>query len=465
MDYDVLILGGGIIGCAVAYELSKYNINIALIEKDYDIANDISFANTAIIYDGSETDDSTIAKLECSGRKLIEEHCQKFNVAYKKVGSLRITSNEARFKVLDKINKRAKERGIDCVHIIEDSAIYDIEPNLQTNINKALYSENTAIISPYNLAISYAEVAADNGVNFRLEEEVIDIKSISKGFKVTTNKNKFTCKFVINTIPNEFSNGTFYEAQNEVKNKRINYILLNEKLENIINTIVIDDIDEDTFIINMPTTSSKGNLIAIKSNKCLGLDKELILSKNILRHVDKELITNIFTETYSGNNILIDNSNVEMGYIQIAGNHYAQITIAPAIAKDIEEKLKVNMNITKKRDFIDKKRDVYVFRNMSKEQRNKIISVDNRYGNIVCNCNSISEGEIIDSIRRPLGARTVEGVKRRTGIGIGSCKGSYCNMKIIKILAREMDKSILNIVDDSMDSNILVGRIKEFNEI
>jgi L-2-hydroxyglutarate oxidase LhgO len=465
MDYDVLILGGGIIGCAVAYELSKYNINIALIEKDYDIANDISFANTAIIYDGSETDDSTISKLECIGRKLIEEHCKKFNVAYKKVGSLRITSNEARFKVLDKINKRAKERVIDCVHIIEDSAIYDIEPNLQTNINKALYSENTAIISPYNLAISYAEVAADNGVNFRLEEEVIDIKSISKGFKVTTNKNKFTCKFVINTIPNEFSNGTFYEAQNEVKNKRINYILLNEKLENTISTIVIDDIDEDTFIINMPTTSSKGNLIAIKSNKCLGLDKELILSKNILKHIDKELITNIFTETYSGNNILIDNSNVEMGYIQIAGNHYAQITIAPAIAKDIEEKLKVNMNITKKRDFIDKKRDVYVFRNMSKEQRNKIISVDNRYGNIVCNCNNISEGEIIDSIRRPLGARTVEGVKRRTGIGIGSCKGSYCNMKIIKILAREMDKSILNIVDDSMDSNILVGRIKEFNEI
>ncbi|EHI96976.1 FAD dependent oxidoreductase [Clostridium sp. DL-VIII] len=465
MDYDVLILGGGIIGCAIAYELSKYNINIALIEKDYDIANDISFANTAIIYDGSETDDSTIAKLECVGRKLIEEHCKKFSVAYRKVGSLRITSNDARSDVLDKINKRAVERGIDSVHIIEDSAIYDIEPNLQTNINKALYSENTAIISPYNLAISYAEVAADNGVNFRLEEEVIDIKYISKGFKVTTNKNKFTCKFVINTIPNEFSNGTFYEAQNEAKNKRINYILLNERLKNDINTIVIDDIDEDTFIINMPTTSSKGNLIAIKSNKCLGLEEELMLSKNILKYIDKELITNIFTEIYSGNNILIDNSNVEMGYMRISGNHYAQITIAPAIAKDIEEKLKVNMNITKKRDFIDKKRDVYIFRNMSKEQRNKIISVDSRYGNIVCNCNNISEGEIVDAIRRPLGARTVEGVKRRTGIGVGSCNGSYCNMRIIKILAREMDKSILSIVDDSMDSNILVGRIKEFNEI
>nr|WP_242832642.1 (2Fe-2S)-binding protein [Clostridium saccharoperbutylacetonicum] len=102
---------------------------------------------------------------------------------------------------------------------------------------------------------------------------------------------------------------------------------------------------------------------------------------------------------------------------------------------------------------------------MSKEQKNKIIALDKRYANIICRCNNITEGEIVDSIRRPLGARTIEGVKRRTGIGLGGCNGSYCNMKIMKILAREMNKSILNIVDDSMDSKILVGRIKEFNEI
>jgi NAD(P)H-nitrite reductase large subunit len=102
---------------------------------------------------------------------------------------------------------------------------------------------------------------------------------------------------------------------------------------------------------------------------------------------------------------------------------------------------------------------------MPKEQRNKLIELDKRYGNIICTCNNISEGEIVDSIRRPLGARTLEGVKRRTGIGRGSCNGSRCNMKIMKILAREMNKSLLDIVDDSMESKILVGRIKEFNEI
>lgn len=464
MDYDVLILGGGIIGCAVAYELSKYNINIALIEKDYDVANDISCANTAVIYDGSETYDDIMSRLENRGMNLIKKHCQKFDIKYNKVGALRISSNQSRGDMFNIMYKNAIERGIDGVHILEENEIYNMGLKFGMDINRVLYCENVSLISPYNLAVSYAEVAVDNGVNFRLEEEVIDIKNISKGFKVTTNKNKFTCKFVINTIPNEFSINKQNQTNSEIRNKKMKYILLNEKLKNEINSIVINDIDDDTFIINM-STLSKGNLIGIKSNNYLSLKEELELSKSILQDIKKELITNIFTETYSEDSMFIDDSNIKDGYIKVTGNHYAKVTIAPAIAIDIEEKLKINMNIAKKRDYIDKKREVYIFRNMSKEQRNKIIQFDERYGNIICSCNNVSEGEIVDSIRRPLGARTVEGVKRRTGMGIGSCNGSYCNMKIIKILAREMNISFLNVVDDSIDSEILVGRIKEFNEI
>lgn len=464
MDYDVLILGGGIVGCAVAYELSKYNLNIALIEKDYDIVNELSFNNTAVIYDGSECNDDVMSIFERRGMDLIKEQCKKFNIAYNKVGALRITTDESRYNLIDDMHKRAKERNIDGIHIIEDNAIYDIEPNLKIQANKALYSENIAIIPPYNLATSYAEVAADNGVNFRLEEEVIDIKTISKGFKITTNKNKFTCKFVVNTIPNENFNEKHEESSDEGINKKIKYILLNEKLDITMNRVVINDITEDEFIVNIPTLT-KGNLIGISSNKLLSLEEELELAQNIFHDIKKELIANIFTETYSRNNMFIDDSNIEDGYIKVSGNHYAKITIAPVIAMEIEEKLKANMNITKKRDYIDKKREVYIFNNMSKEQRNKIIELDKRYGNIICSCNNISEGEIVDSIRRPLGARTVEGVKRRTGIGRGSCNGSSCNMKIMKILSREMNKSLLNIVDDSMESKVLVGRIKEFNEI
>lgn len=464
MDYDVLILGGGIIGCAVAYELSKYNINIALIEKDYDIADDISFVNTAVIYDGSETSNNIMAILENKGMELIKEHCKKFNVPYKKVGALRISSSEYTDERLDLVYKRAKKRGISGIHMIEDNAIYDIEPNLNVKINKALYCENISVISPYDLAISYAEVAADNGVNFRLEEEVIDIKNISKGFRVTTNKNKFTCKFVVNTIPNEMSNYNQEDADNETNSKKMNYILFNVKADNFINSVIINDIDKDTFVINIPT-ASKGSLIGIKGYEALTLDESLDMSKSIIQDIKKDEAINVFTEAYTKDSMFIDDSKLDEGYIEVTGSHYGKITIAPAIAIKIEETLKKNTNITKKKDYIDKKRDVYVFRNMSKEQRNEIIKLDKRYGNIICSCNNISEGEIVDCIRRPLGARTLEGVKRRTGVGLGNCNGAYCNMKIIKILAREMSKSPLSIVDDSMDSKILSSRIKEFKEI
>lgn len=468
MDYDVLILGGGIIGCAVAYELSKYNINISLIEKDYDVANDISFVNTAVVYDGSEASDDTMALLENEGRKLIEEHCKKFNIEYRKVGALRIASTDSDNARIDRMYQRAKERGISGVHIVDESDIYDIEPNLKVKADKALYCENTAVISPYNLAISYAEVAADNGVNFRLEEKVIDIRRISKGFKVTTNKNKFTCKFVVNTIPNEIYSDTedkiSDEIPNEIISKKMNYILFNEKSDNYMNNIVTRDLDENAFVINIPTASN-GNLIGIKGYDSIDMDEGLELCKKIIKNINKESVTNIFTETYSKDSIFVDESKLNDGYIKVRGSHYAKITIAPAIAFKIEEALKSSMNIAQKRDYIDKKRDVYVFKNLTKDQKNEIISLDSRYGNIICSCNNITEGEIVDCIRRPLGARTVEGVKRRTGIGLGSCNGAYCTMKIIKILAREMDKSVLNIVDDSMNSKVLVGRIKEFKEI
>lgn len=464
MDYDVLILGGGIVGCAVAYELSKYNLNIALIEKDYDIVNELSVNNIAVIYDGSESNNDVMAKLENIGMDLIREHCKKFNITYNKIGALRISEDISRDNIIDDMYMKAKERNINSVHIIEDTAIYDIEPNLTIQANKALYSENISIIPPYDLATSYAEVAADNGVNFRLEEEVIDIKAISKGFKITTNRNKFTCKFVINTIPNESFSEKNEENFKEVENRKVEYISLNEKLDVTMNGLVINDISEDKFVISIPTLS-KGSLIAIVSKKSLSLEEELRLAQDICKDIKKDLINNIHSEIYNKNNMFIDDTNIEEGYIKVVGNHYAKITIAPVIAREIEEKLKENMNIIQKRDYIDKKREVFIFKNMSKEQRNKLIQLDKRYGNIICSCNNISEGEIVDSIRRPLGARTLEGVKRRTGIGRGSCNGSRCNMKIMKILAREMNKSLLDIVDDSMESKILVGRIKEFNEI
>ncbi|MGL5379072.1 NAD(P)/FAD-dependent oxidoreductase [Clostridium sp.] len=470
MDYDVLILGGGIIGCAVAYELSKYNFNIAVIEKDYDIADDISFVNTSIVYDGSETSDNIMAGLEYIGNSLLEEICEKFKVPFKKVGAIRVVNDNNGVTKLEEMYTRAKNRGIDGVELIEKEKVIDLEPNINTNIKKGLYSKNVAIVAPYDLAIAYAEVASDNGVNFRLEEEVLNIQNITKGFKVTTNRNKFSCKVVINTIPNEIyiqENGKVKDKDldtNTNKFKNMSYLLVDDNYDNKLSKIVIETFDKDTFVLSTPTTTS-GSLLGIKSTEKTSLQDNMKYANNLLSDLKTSNINNLFRESYDKDSMLIDDSEIEKGYIRVTGTHYGKITIAPAIARMLCDTLASNLKCTLKKNFIDKRREFYKFREMDRNELNEIIALDKRYGKIVCVCNYISEGEIVDSIRRPLGARTVEGVKRRTGAGFGSCHGSYCYEKIINILARELDKKATDIVNDSKESKVISGRIKEFSEV
>ena len=470
MDYDVLVLGGGIIGCAVAYELSKYNLNIAVIEKEYDIADDVSFVNTSIVYDGSETSNNVMAGLEYIGNILLEDLCEKFNVPFKRIGSLRVVNDDNGVVKLGEMYERAIRRGIDGVYLVEPDEVYEIEPNINTSIKKGLYSQNVAIVAPYDLAIAYAEVASDNGVNFRLEEEVLTIQNITKGFKVVTNKNKFSCKVVINTIANEIyinEKGIVEEkdTENDINSfKNMSYILLDDNYENKLERIVTKTFDKDTFVVSTPVLNG-GSLVGIKSIEKTSLDDNLNYASKLLKNLNKGNINNLFRESYDKDSIVVDEQQIDKGYISVIGTHYGKVTLAPAIAKMLCDTISSSLNCKLKKNFIDKRREFYRFREMNSYEINEVIKLDKRYGKIICMCNNVSEGEIVDSIRRPLGARTVKGVKRRTGAGFGNCHGSYCNERIIQILARELDKKITDIVDDSKNSNIISGRIKEFKEI
>ena len=470
MDYDVLVLGGGIIGCAVAYELSKYNLNIAVIEKEFDIADDISFVNTSIVYDGSETSNNVMAGLEYIGNILLEDLCEKFNVPFKRIGSLRVVNDDNGVIKLKEMYDRAIRRGIDGVYLIEPDEVYEIEPNINAEVKKGLYSQNVAIVAPYDLAIAYAEVAFDNGVNFRLEEEVLTIQNVTKGFRVVTNKNKFSCKVVINTIANEIyinEKGVVEEKEsdNGVNSfKNMSYILLDDSYENKLQRIVTKTFDKDTFVVSTPVLNG-GSLIGIKSIEKTSLDDNLRYASKLLKGLNKSNINNLFRESYDKDSIVVDDEKIDKGYISVIGTHYGKVTLAPAIAKMLCDTISSNLNCKLKKNFIDKRREFYRFREMDRREINEVIKLDKRYGKIVCMCNNVSEGEIVDSIRRPLGARTVKGVKRRTGAGFGNCHGAYCNEKIVQILSRELDRKITDIVDDSKNSNIVSGRIKEFKDI
>lgn len=465
MDYDVLILGGGIIGCSVAYELSKYNLNIALIEKDYDIADDLSFINTAIVYDGAECSNDLMSSLENLGNGLIEEIATKFNVPFKRIGSLRIAQTDVAVQKLFRMYDRAKKRGIKDIHLLDHEQVLEIDPNLNVHVKKALYSQNTAVISPYDLALAYAEVAADNGVMFRLEEDVVNIKKLTNGFRVKTNKNKFTCKVVINTITGEQYNLNVPIEKENKFDKKLYHLLIDNSFNEFNNFLVINELEETNGFVFQTPTLSLGTLVAIKSDVSLSYDELIKTANSILPSLSKKNINYMFSDEFNVDSMLIDESEISKGYINITGDHYGEVTIAPALSQILCDTIVKNLNCTLKRQFIDRRREYYRFRELTNEQRNELIELDSRYGKMVCICNTITEGEIVEAIRRPLGARTVEGVKRRIGATFGNCHGSYCIDKIVNILAREMDKKPTDIVEDSRNSNLLVSRIKEFDKV
>jgi Predicted dehydrogenase len=463
MDYDVLILGGGIIGCAVAYELSKYSLNIALIEKDYDIADDVALLNSAIVYDGVECEDTLVAKLELMGNKLINDVVPKFNVRFKKCNSLIIAEDKKSEEQLINMYDKALNRGIDNIYLLNSKEVYKMEPNLTISVKKAIYSKNTGIIAPYDLAIAYGEVAFDNGVNFKLEEEVLDIQKMSKGFRVITNKNKFSCNMVLNTTPGE--NYSIDGASKVSKNRSyLKHLLLDKSFKGSFKNIVSTVSETKEAVYAVPTVQ-ENSMISIKTDENINYHESLKRISNFMGKLSDEEINTFYESPFYNDTLIIDDSLVDTGYIKVTGKHYGQVTMTPAIANIVCETIINNFNCVLKKDFVDKRREFYRFRYLSNEERNDIIKVNKNYGRIVCYCKKVTEGEIIDSIRRPLGARTLEGIKRRTEVTFGSCNGAQCLNKIATILARETNKSMTEIVKDSKNSRLIVGRIKEFDEI
>lgn len=464
MDYDVLVLGGGIAGCSVAYELSKYNLNIAVIERDYDVIDDISFVNASIIYDGAEAKDDTTAFLEKEGRVLIEEACKKFNVEYNKIGSIRIASDDKEVEKIINMKNRADQRDLKNVFLIESEDIYNKNGILkELDIKKALYCKDVSVLNPYELAIAYGEIAADNGVNFRFQEEVIKIEEMSKSFKVITNKNRFNCRVLVDTISKKASSENSIEIKNSNSSKYMTYLMLSTITKERFKSIVINKIDDGVLLFNFPGSDEKV-IIGIKSNRKLNQEEALEYCKKTMPNISMGDVINMFTEEYE-NSMIIDYNAIDKGYIRLTGSNYSKMTLTPAISKIISEVVAKNLNAKTKKEFIDKRREVYRFSKMTDEEKNELINIDSRYGNIVCVCNQVSEGEIIDCIRRPLGARTVEGIRKRTGAGLGCCYGSYCSRKIIKILAQEMNINPTEVVQDEKNSRLWTNRIKEFDKV
>ncbi len=457
--YDIIIIGGGLIGCSIGYELSKYNLNIAIIEKEYDIAVNAASSNSSIIYSGMENYDEINYELIKQGSNMMESLAKKFNVPYKKVGSVFLASDENEEKFLDNIYETSKLNNLSDISLLNKDEIKEYDKILNFSSVKGIHSFNTAILRPYDLTLSYAEIAFYNGgVEFKFGEIVETIRKVDKKFEIKTSKSKYTAPIIINTVKNLFFK---WDVKKEEAKNANSYYVYTKRSFNLGTDKVIFKFYTDMRIYAYKTL--QGNTkICIKSMLKMDTDEILKICFSLLKNIKEEDIENIYTWEYYKNDLLIDSNNIDYGYIKVAGKSYASITIAPALAVNIKNLIIKRFNCQLRNDYIDKRREVFNIKTMTDEEINALIKLDSNFGKIICSCEKITLGEIIDSIRRPLGARTIEGIKRRTGVTLGLCNGSSCFQAVTNILAREANKKLSEIIRESKNSFIVNGRIKEF---
>ena len=471
MIYDVIIVGGGVIGCAIARELSKYKLRTVLLEKNNDVCNETSAANSAIVHSGYDPlPNSLKAQMNVLGNSMYPQMCKELDVPFIQNGSLTIATTDDEMNTLLSLQKRANENKVE-TKILSSEEVLKLEPQLNKDIKGALFAPTCGIVNPFELTVALMENAMDNGVELLLNHEVNNIKINENSVSVfCKNDKELECKVLINAA------GLFADDINAFVDKdsftitprKGQYFVLDHfDLNFVKHTLFMVPSDKGKGVLVTPTTS--GNYLIGPSSDFVDDKQDLSTTKDILDSVRSQasrIIENIpyanLIRQYSGlravsstGDFIIEHSKVSKNLINVAGIQSPGLASCPAIALKVVELLKECMPLNENEGFNPIRRKVYRLKEMSLEDKNKLISENPQFGHIVCRCEKISEGEIVDCIHRNCGATTVKGVKKRCRPGFGKCQGAMCEASVIKILACELKKDESEILYSENGSNIL----------
>ena len=476
--YDVLIIGGGVTGSAIARELSRYDLKTALFEKGEDVCSGTSKANSGIAHAGFDaTPGSLKAKMNIRGSQMMEELSRKLDFPYKRNGSLVLCFDEKDRPRLEKLLQQGKENGVEGLEILEKKELLALEPALSEEVVCALHAPTGGIVCPFKLTIALAENAAVNGVEFHLNEGV---KRVSKGpvegYFVETEKGTYETRIVVNAA------GLYSdEIHNQVSGEKLHitprkgeYCLMDKKIGQLVSHT----------IFQMPTAMGKGVLVTptVHGNLMVGptatdiSDKEgvdttaegldEVLKKAALSV--KSLPRGVTITSFAGLRAHEDHDDFILGEVKDAPGFFDEVgiespglTSAPAIgewmAEKIVEKLRKKQKVDEKKDFQETRKDIPNIASMDQAEAAALIAENPAYGTIICRCEKVTEGEIIDAIRRPLGARSLDGIKRRTRAGMGRCQAGFCSTKVMDILARELGIPLEEVTKAGGASRMLAG--------
>lgn len=480
--YDVIIIGAGVSGAAVARELSKDKRRIAVLERASDVCEGTSKANSGIVHAGHDAKPGTLkAKLNIRGSQMMETLSAELDFPFKQNGSLVLCFDEKDRGKLEELLQKGEKNGVRGLRIVEKEELAEMEPGISEEAVEALYAPTGGIVCPFGLTIALAENACMNGVEFHLNTEVTKIEKIEmekteSGYRLTTSKGVFEAAIIINAA------GVYADRiHNMVSRKKMHitprkgeYCLLDKAVGNYISHT----------LFQLPTRFGKGVLVTptVHGNLLVGPtavdieEKEGVNttadgladlwqrgSLSVKQLPAGKIITSFagLRAHEDGGDFIIEEAPDAKGFIDVAGIESPGLTCAPAIGEYVAEMVQAIAPAEKKKDFIAGREGIPEMASADEKKRKALIKKNPAYANVICRCELVTEGEILEAIHRPLGATTLDGIKRRTRAGMGRCQSGFCSPKVVEILARELHCDIGDITKAGGESVFLTGYDKQ----
>ncbi len=478
--YDVIVIGAGVVGCAVARELSRRRLSIAVLERKADIADGTSKANTGIVHAGHDAEPgSQKAKYNRLGAAMYPELCRELSVAYKQNGTLVVAFSDAQLPALDALLKQAQQNGIEHCRIVGERELRELEPNIGRDAKGALFAESGGIVCPYGFTVALAENAAANGAEFFCEREVTAIsRRAGGGFTVTTAAGNCECRVLVNCA------GLYADAVNNMLSEKKYRITPRRGEYLIIDKTHGGDFTRTIFQVpqKLATGHTKGIVIAptVDGTIMLGPTADDIECKDDLANTGagfdavlkgaalswNDIPRGDIISCFAGNRAHCDAGDFVVGeapdvpgFFNCLGIESPGLTSAPAIAVDIAAAVSAELGAEPRDDFVAERRVPKPFREMDERERAAAIKSNPEYGVIVCRCETVTEAEVHAAIRAPAGARTLDGVKRRTRAGMGRCQSGFCQSRVAEILCEELGTTLCGVTKDGAGSEIAVGPV------
>ena len=474
--FDVAVIGAGVVGGLVARELCCYGMRVCILEAESDVALGATRANSAIVHAGFDAKEGSLkAKLNVRGSNLMEHVCTELGVKYKRNGSLVVGFSDEDEKTLAELLKRGERNGVKGLRLIYRDEVRRLEPNIGDGVTCALHAPTGAIVCPYELCMAAVGNAMDNGTELRLGFRVVKIERADEGFTLYSEGDSIRARYVINCagVYSDEVAALVGDKSFSVKARRGEYLLLDKEAGNTVShTIFRCPTKMGKGVLVTPTVD--GNLLlgptaediddkSDTSTTAVGLAKVRALAVEQVKGVNFGKTITSFTglrATGSTGDFIINSPT--QGFINAAGVESPGLSASPAIAEYVRSMLAdMGEELSEREDFASVRAPMHFYRELSIEEKNKLIAKRPEYAHVICRCETVTEGEILDAIRTNPKPHDLDGVKRRTRATMGRCQGGFCTPYIVELLAKELGINYEDVTKSGGASYINVGKTKE----